>query len=118
MPDVNDSILETVKKLIGLPEEYTVFDLDIIIHINSVFATLQQLAVGPVQGFAIEDKETKWFDYIGDENALNSVKSYMALKVKLAFDPPATSFAIDSMTKMVSEYEWRLNIYAEGTKTA
>ncbi len=113
---MSDSILDTTKKALGITSEYTEFDIDIIMHINSVFATLYQIGVGPNQSFAISDKSTKWSDFIGDDAFINSVRSYMYLKVRLLFDPPATSFVIESMNKMAQEYEWRLSLYAPEAK--
>ena len=111
-----ESILTSIKKLIGYPEEYEQFDPDIIIHINSVFTILNQLGVGPADGFVIKDKATKWSDYIGDNKLLESVKTYMYLKTRLVFDPPASSFVTESIKEMIKEYEWRLNATAETTK--
>ena len=108
-----ESILTSIKKLIGYPEEYEQFDPDIIIHINSVFAILYQLGVGPADGFVIKDKNTKWSDYIGDDKLLESVKTYVYMKVRLVFDPPSSSFVLESIKEMIKEYEWRLNAFAE-----
>lgn len=102
------SILTSTKKLLGIEAEYTAFDLDITLHINSVFATLHQLGVGPVDGFIIEDAAKTWDQFINGKMAINSVKSYVYLKVRVLFDPPATSFAIDAMTNQIKEFEWRL----------
>jgi len=114
---MTDSILDTTKKVLQIDPTYTVFDIDIIMHINSVFFTLSQIGVGPATGFSITDKEANWVDFLGEATNLEAVKSYMYLKVCLLFDPPATSFAIASMEKMIEEYEWRLNIKAEGSVT-
>lgn len=111
-----DSILDSTKKALGLTSDYTEFDPEIIMHINSVFATLQQLGVGPVTGFLIEDKETAWSAFIGAEENIASVRSYMYLKVRLLFDPPATSFAITAMENQAKEFEWRLNVVMEGVR--
>ena len=108
-----ESILVSIKKLIGLTEEYTQYDTDIIIHINSVFSILHQLGVGPVNGFVIRDKSTTWTDYIGDEVLLESVKTYMYLKVRLIFDPPQSSTHIETIKQEIAELEWRLNVYAD-----
>lgn len=109
-----DSILTSIKKLLGIAEDYTHFDDDIVIHINSVFMTLTQLGVGPAEGFAITGKSNTWSEFIPVENKLfESVKSYMYLKVKLLFDPPLSSAVIESTNRMISEYEWRLNVAAE-----
>lgn len=105
-----DSILISIKKLLGISEEYTQFDDDIIMHINTVFLNLTQLGVGPEKGFAIEDDSAEWTDFIGNRNQLQAVKSYVYLKVKLLFDPPLSSSVIDSMNRMISELEWRLNV--------
>lgn len=105
-----ESILTSIKKLLGIEEEYTQFDNDIIMHINSVFLNLTQLGVGPADGFLIEDDTATWEDFIGDSNQLQAVKSYMYLKVKLLFDPPLSSSVIESMNRMTAELEWRLNV--------
>lgn len=109
----NDSILTSIKKLLGIEEEYTHFDSDIIIHINSVFMILNQLGVGPPKGFSIKDKTAVWSDFLPNDTKLQAVKSYMHLKVKLLFDPPLGSAVIAAMEKMISEHECRLNIAAE-----
>ena len=108
-----DSILTSIKKLLGIAEEYTHFDSDLIMHINSVFLVLTQLGVGTREGFIIEDKSMEWMDFIEDPTQLQAVKSYMHLKVKLLFDPPLSSAVIESMNRMISEFEWRLNVGAE-----
>lgn len=105
-----ESILTSIKKLLGIEEEYTQFDNDIIMDINSVFLNLTQLGVGPAEGFLIEDDTATWEDFIGDSNQLQAVKSYMYLKVKLLFDPPLSSSVIESMNRMIAELEWRLNV--------
>lgn len=105
-----ESILASVKKVLGIDEIHTAFDEDIILHINSVFAILQQMGVGPENGFSISDDSAIWSDYIQDVNQLNFVKSYIYLKVRLLFDPPVSSGAIESMYKLISELEWRLFI--------
>lgn len=110
-----ESILTSIKKLIGLTEEDTSFDTDVIMHINSVFSTLTQLGVGPPEGFLISDKITTWGDYLTDNLRLYFVKTYMYLKVKLLFDPPLTASVIDAMNANIKEYEWRLNVAVETT---
>ena len=107
-----ESILTSTKKLLGITEEYEHFDADIIMHINSVFMILTQLGVGPSEGFSIKDKSTTWNEFVSD-NQLESVKSYMHMKVKLMFDPPLSSAVMECMNRMISEFEWRLNIAAE-----
>ena len=114
-----ESILTSIKKLLGIAEEYEHFDADLIMHINSVFSILTQLGVGPSEGFMIEDSTASWNDFIpwskDNKHALllQAVKSYVYLKVKLLFDPPTSSAVMDSTNKMLSELEWRLNIAAE-----
>ena len=110
---MSNSILTSIKKLLGIDEAYTAFDVDVLMHINSAFATLHQLGVGPVSAYYIEDKSAEWSSFIEGETYLNSVKSLVYLRVKLLFDPPSTSFGIDSMKETAKEYEWRLNVAAE-----
>ena len=112
---MNDSILTSIKKLLGITEEYEHFDQDIIIHINSVFMILNQLGVGPSNGFSITDKTAVWSDFISEGANLESVKSYIYLKVRLLFDPPTTSAVMESMNRMISELEFRLNVFAESS---
>lgn len=105
-----NSILTSIKKLLGIAEEYTQFDEDIIMHINTVFLNLTQLGVGPEEGFVIEDDVASWEDFINDNAQLQAVKTYVYLKVKLLFDPPLSSSVIESMNRMIAELEWRLNV--------
>lgn len=108
-----DSILLTTKKILGLDAEYDAFDVDIITHINSVFFTLHQNGVGPAEGFSIVDESSKWEEFTGTEVNLHAVRSYVPMKVRLAFDPPGTSNLVQSMEEMCKEYEWRLYIAAD-----
>lgn len=109
-----ESILTSIKKLLGIAEEYTHFDNDIIMHINSVFTTLTQLGVGPSEGFFIEDDSTYWTDFISDMSKLHAVKTYIYLKVKLVFDPASVgSSTLASYERQIQELEWRLNVIAE-----
>ena len=107
-----ESILTSIKKLLGIDEEYTHFDADIIMHINSVLMILTQLGVGPAEGFVIEDDTSTWVDFIPEANAaqLHAIKSYIFMKVKLIFDPPLSSSVIESMNRQIAEFEWRLNV--------
>lgn len=114
---MTESILTSIKKLLGIAEEYDQFDTDIIIHINSVFMILTQLGVGPSEGFSIKDKTEIWNDFISDDKKLESVKSYVYMKVRLLFDPPISSAVMDCMNRMVSELEWRLNVSSESTQS-
>lgn len=108
-----DSILTSIKKLLGITEEYTHFDPDIIMHINSVFMILNQMGVGPSEGFRIEDKNTTWDEYITEGENIESVKSYIHLKVKLLFDPPQGGAVMEATKQMINELEWRLNFETE-----
>lgn len=109
---MTNSILLTTKKALGLADDYTAFDQDIIMHINSVFSTLVMLGVGPETGFVIEDDTKTWNEFTSDVR-LNSVKSYMYLKVRLLFDPPSTSFVLNALQEQLKELEWRMNVYRE-----
>lgn len=112
----NEKILTSIKKLLGIYEENTDFDTDILIHINSVITILNQLGVGPTEGFTV-DENTEWSDYISDNSKLNSVKSYIYLKVKMVFDPPMSSAIRDANVQMIDELEWRLNLYHESNES-
>lgn len=110
---MENSILNSTKKILGVSSSYTAFDLDIITHINSVFSTLNQLGVGPIDGFGIEDESTEWSALDIPQNQLQMVRSYIFLKVRMLFDPPATSFHISAMESQIDEYEWRLRTFRE-----
>jgi hypothetical protein len=112
---MTDSILTSIKKNLGVPEDYTVFDPDIIIYINSALATLTQLGVGPAEGFMIEDETATWSTYLGADPRLNPVKTYIQLRVRMLFDPPQTSYLIEAMKQQIQEHEWRLNVHMEAT---
>lgn len=112
---MEQSILTSTKKILGIAEDYTVFDLDIITHINSAFSTLTQLGVGPAIGFMIEDASVIWTDFIADDFQYNSVKSYVFLRVRQLFDPPTTSYLISAVERQIQELEWRLNVHREET---
>ena len=108
-----NSILTTIKKLLGIEEDYTHFDGDIIVHINSALLSLNQLGVGPADGFYIIGKEECWSD-LTDNNVYNMyLPTYIYLKVKLVFDPPSNSFVIESFKRQIEELEWILNLQAE-----
>ena len=110
-----DSILNSIKKLLGMPLDYTPFDTDIIIHINTVFANLAQMGVCPnEQGFQIEDSSTEWSEFTDDDMLINNVKTYVYLKVRLIFDPPANGTIIDSINNQINELEYRLYIQKGG----
>lgn len=105
-----DSILLSIKKLLGLVEDDQAFDADIIIHINSVFTILNQLGIGPEDGFKIESQEETWGQFIQDDTLLEDVKTYIYLKVRLIFDPPLNSSILQSVERTISELEFRLNL--------
>lgn len=105
-----DSILTSVKKMLGITEDYEHFDPDLIMHINSVFMILNQLGVGPDPAFRITDKTDTWDMFIDDKMNLESVKSYMYLKVKMLFDPPQSGIVLNSAQQQIRELEFRLNI--------
>ena len=104
---MQESILTSIKKLLGITEEYAHFDTDIIMHINSVFMILMQLGIGPAEGFSITGDSEVWSDFLSDATWFESVKSYVYLKVKLIFDPPQSGTLLNAMEKQVSEFEWR-----------
>lgn len=110
---MSNSILVSTKKTLGLMADYTSFDPDIIMFINSAFASLNQIGVGPEEGFAIEDDIPSWTDFVGSDPRLNQIKTYVFLKVKMLFDPPGTSYLLDAYTKQILEHEWRLNVHRE-----
>lgn len=105
-----ESILQTVKKLLGITDEYKVFDTDLMIHINSVLSVLRQIGVGPENGFVITGDSETWNDYLGDDPRLETVKTYVYLKVKTIFDPPTSSIIAEATNRMISELEWRINV--------
>ena len=103
-----ESILTSIKKLLGITEEYEHFDPDIIMCINSAFMILTQIGVGPSEGFTIEDATSVWTDFVSDTNKLEGVKSYVHLKTKLLFDQTLSPSAVESTNRLLSELEWRL----------
>jgi hypothetical protein len=110
---VASSILTTVKKSLGILEEDEAYDPDILLFANSVLANLNQFGVGPEDGFQIEDKVATWEDFLGDDPRLNNVKAYVHIKVRLLFDPPATSFVIAAFEAQAKELEFRIYMTAE-----
>lgn len=105
-----ESILVSIKKLLGIPDDYTHFDQDVIIQINSAFSILNQLGVGPEEGFAIDGSSATWSEFIGEDPRLNLVKTFVQIKVKLAFDPPTSGTLMDSYNRQLDELTWRLSI--------
>lgn len=110
------SILHSVKKVLGIAAEYTVFDEDIFIHINTALSTLTQLGVGPPAGFTVDDAADEWDDFFDPtDHQYNAIKSYVYLRVRMLFDPPQTSYLIDAKMDQIKELEWRLNVHREET---
>lgn len=107
------SILGTIKKLLNIAIDYTAFDTDIIVHINSALMVLNQLGIGPPEGFFIKDEKTTWLDYIPTGKDLEAIKLSIYLRTRLAFDPPQNSFVVDSFQKQLDQIEWRLQVQAE-----
>lgn len=111
-----NSILTSIKKLLGITEEYTHFDADLIMHINSVLMALRQMGIGPSTGFSITGPYETWEDFLGDElSMLESVKSYTYHKVRLMFDPPTSSALMEAINRQIGELEWRLNVASESS---
>jgi len=109
-----ESILNSTKQILGQGADDHGFDVDIVMHINSVFSILNQLGIGPVEGLFITDATTEWSAFLADDVLLNATKTYVYLRVRMLFDPPTTSYHITAMEKQIAEIEWRLNVYREG----
>lgn len=109
----SESILISIKKLLGITEDYTHFDADIIMHINSVLAILCQLGVGPPEGFSIEDSKAKWSDFLQNDDRLNLVKSYVHHRVRLLFDPPLSSAVLEAIERTIKELDWRILVASD-----
>lgn len=114
---MSDSILISTKKAVDIPENYNVFDQNIIMYINGVFSTLNQLGIGPDEGFEIADSTSTWSHFLGGNAKFNFVKTYMFLRVKMLFDPPGTSFLQDAIKEQIKELEVRINIERENRST-
>jgi arginine/ornithine N-succinyltransferase beta subunit len=104
-----DSILLTIKKMLGIDQNFDGFDIDLIIHINSALMILNQLGVGVIN-FKITGSGELWSGFLGTDADIESIKSYIYLKTRLTFDPPANSFLVDAIQKEIKELEWRLQI--------
>lgn len=113
---MSDSILGSTKKVLNLADDYTPFDADVIMHINSVFSTLNQLGIGPDEGFMIEDKDSTWDTFLEGDPRLNHIKTYVYLRVRLLFDPPTTGYLVEALKKQIEELEWRMNVQREDVK--
>jgi hypothetical protein len=108
------SILDDTKKVLNLASDYTAFDQDVILYINSVLSTLNQLGIGPEDGFMITDKNALWSDFLGSDPRLNNIKGYVYLRVRMLFDPPTLGYLIDAMQAQIKELEWRISVQREG----
>jgi hypothetical protein len=112
--ETTESILISIKKLLGIDENYTHFDADIVMHINSVLSILTQMGVGPKNGFSISGKDETWGEFLPmEQSVFPMVRSYVYLKVRLLFDPPVSSAAMEAMNRQISEFEWRLYVAAD-----
>lgn len=111
---MSESILDSTKKVLGIEPDYVAFDMDVMMHINSAFSTLNQLGLGPEEGYMIQESSDEWGDFLNDDMRLNSVKTYVYLKVRILFDPPTTSFVLTAMQEQIKELEWRISTYREG----
>lgn len=109
-----DSILNSIKQLLGIPADYDVFDVNVLMFINTAIATLTQLGVGPTEGFSVVDDTATWDSFLGDDDRLNMVQTYVYARVRLLFDPPTSSFLVEALEKQAVELEWRLNVQREG----
>ena len=107
------SILTSIKKLLGVDEADVSFDLDIAMHINSAFFTLNQLGIGPSVGYSISNKIAIWSDFIGSAKDLEAIKTYVYLKTRLVFDPPQMGYLVEAIKSQITELEWRLNVQIE-----
>ena len=110
---MEESILLTIKKLSGVGDEDDSFDLDLINYINSVFGILWQLGIGPYDGYEIEDEGNTWNEFLPNKKYLNTVKTYIALKVRKIFDPPQSSSVMEALNSSINEYEWRINVMVD-----
>lgn len=117
MDKQTDSIFVSIKKMLGLEDDYTPFDSDILVYINSALMTLTQLGIGPKEGFIVSDYTATWSDFLTNKTNLEAVKSYVYLSVKVLFDPPTSSFVMDAMQKQIEQIGWRLNVQAESVET-
>ena len=105
---MSESILVSIKRILGIDSEYIHFDADIIMHINTVLMILHQEGIGPDEPMMIEDASATWSDFLGDKADINAVKTWVGLKVKLLFDPPQNSAHINAINENLKELEWRM----------
>lgn len=112
-----DSILTSIKKILGIPEDYADFDLDVMMCINTVLNILTQIGVGPLEGFTIRSDNETWTDFVGTDKRLEMVKNYVSIKVRLLWDPPQNSFLLENLKDQAKELEWRLNVQVDPPTT-
>lgn len=112
--EVKDSILDSIKKLLGIESTYTNFDTDIIMHINSIFTILNQIGFGPEDGFTISDNSAVWNEYC-EESMIETVKTYIYLRVRLLFDPPTNGAVMEAIKQTIHELEWRINVGSDNS---
>lgn len=110
-----ESILSSIKKLLGIQRDYDYFDMDLVVCINSVLAILTQLGVGPGTGFSISDATSTWSNFIGSDPRLEMIKSFVHLRVRLLFDPPQNASLADAIDRMAQQLEWRIQVAAENS---
>ncbi len=110
---MDESILDSVKRAVGLDTTDEVFDGELIMYINLVFTILNQIGVGPTDSYTITDSNDVWSDFSSDSSVVMLVKTYMYIKVRLLFDPPTSSFLATALQDQATEYEWRLNILVD-----
>lgn len=108
-----ESVLTSIKKLLGIAADYNYFDTDIMVHINSVLITLDQLGVTPSEPTSVTSEMDTWDKVLGEYADIEAIKTYIYLKVKMLFDPPTSSFVLEAMNKQATELEWRINAQVE-----
>lgn len=116
MDQRTDSIVASIKKMLGLEDEYTPFDMDVITHINAAFMTLTQMGIGPKEGFMVDDYNQTWEQFLTNKVMLGGVKTWVYLQVKMMFDPPSNSILMDAMKQQADQILWRLNVQAESVE--
>lgn len=110
---MSDSILISIKKLLGIDSEYRAFDQDVLFAINSSFTILNQLGVGPDRSYRITGDGETWSDFFADKEFIDLAKDYIYLRVRLLFDPPSTGVLHEAIERQISEFEWRLMVQAD-----
>ena len=113
---MEESILDSIKDMLGPDSSYDVFDNEILIHINMALSVLTQLGVGPAEGFVVTDSDATWNQFLGNAKNIDMAKTFVYMKVKMAFDPPANSSVLNAYNEACKEYEWRLNIETDPAK--